>query len=260
MANGVPANGQEQPYKPYDQILLFGDSITEFGSNQDMGFGFHAALQHAYSRRFDVVNRGLAGYATCHAIKVVSQCIPPPERANVRLMTLWFGANDSCLPAFNQYVPLEQYKENLKRIIQHPATVAQNPRILIITPPPINEYQLEFFDKGKGNPHPTRTNQNAKVYAEGARDLAASLGIPVVDVWTAFMTAVGWKEGQPLVGSRELPNDEKFARLFTDGLHLTGEGYRIVYDALMKAIEANWPDMLPQNIPMIFPPWPQAPR
>lgn len=110
------------------------------------------------------------------------------------------------------------YKENLTRIIQHPATVAQNPHILLLTPPPVNEYQLQGFDEYKGNAHPSRTAAFTKEYAEAVREVGASLGVPVVDVWKAFMSAVGWKEGEPLPGSRDLPNLDQFARFFTDGL------------------------------------------
>jgi hypothetical protein len=44
------------------------------------------------------------------------------------------------------------------------------------------------------------------------------------------------------------------------GLHLTPAGYRIVYDEVMKVIEANWPDQLPDNLPMVFPSWVDAPK
>jgi hypothetical protein len=44
------------------------------------------------------------------------------------------------------------------------------------------------------------------------------------------------------------------------GLHLAPAGYRIVYDEVMKAIEANWPDQLPDNLPMVFPSWVDAPK
>ncbi|PWY68615.1 GDSL Lipase/Acylhydrolase family protein [Aspergillus heteromorphus CBS 117.55] len=259
MSNTVsPAD--EEAYQPYDQFFLFGDSITEYSCGQDMGFGFHPALQNAYSRRLDVVNRGLAGYNSLHAIKVFPKCFPTTEQANVRLMTIWFGANDSSLPGFAQHVPKETYKQNLKRIIQHPLTIAQNPRIMIITPPPINEYQLAGFDAMKGNPHPTRTAAHAKEYVEAAREVGAELGVPVADVWSAFMATVEWREGQPLVGSRDLPSHEKFATLFTDGLHLAANGYRIVFDVIMKTVRENWPDQMPDKLPYVFPAWAFAPK
>ncbi|KAI9369609.1 SGNH hydrolase-type esterase domain-containing protein [Aspergillus egyptiacus] len=255
-------SADEGLYKPYDQFILFGDSITQFSSSQEMGFGFQSALQDAYSRVLDVINRGFSGYTTAHAVKVFPKFFPRLETASVRFLTIWFGANDASLRESEngQYVPLDDYKKNLTWLVQHPATVAQKPRILIITPTPVNEYQLEHFDVDKGNIHPTRTNRNTRRYAEAAREVAASLGLPVVDLWTAFMTAAGWKEGQPLVGSREAPNAKKFESLFTDGLHLTPDGYRIVYDEVVKAIQANWPDQAPGELAHVFPHWTEAPK
>jgi hypothetical protein len=63
--------------KPYDQFLLFGDSITQMSCNQDLGFGFEPALQDGksicsrtsdsllimsivYCRKLDVLNRGFS--------------------------------------------------------------------------------------------------------------------------------------------------------------------------------------------------------
>ncbi|KAL2834177.1 SGNH hydrolase-type esterase domain-containing protein [Aspergillus cavernicola] len=252
--------GEPSLYKPYDQFILFGDSITEMSSNQEMGFGLQPALQDAYSRVLDVINRGFGGYGTAHAIKVFPKFFPTPETASVRFLTIWFGANDASLLGSSQHVPLDVYKMNLARIVQHPATVAQKPRILIITPTPVNEYQLQGFDEGKGNSHPSRVNSQTRLYAEAAGEVAGSLKLPVVDLWTAFMTAAGWKEGQPLIGSREAPNNEKFASLFTDGLHLTADGYRIVYDEVVKAIQTNWPDQAPGTLPQVFPGWTEAPK
>jgi hypothetical protein len=45
MSNGVAQLAEEALYKPYDQFILFGDSITQMSSDQSMGFGFHPALQ-----------------------------------------------------------------------------------------------------------------------------------------------------------------------------------------------------------------------
>lgn len=74
------------------------------------------------------------------------------------------------------------------------------------------------------------------------------------------MSSVGWKEGQPLVGSRDLPENAKFASLFTDGLHLAANGYRIVFEEVMKTIQESWPDQVPENLPYVFPPWALAPK
>ncbi|KAJ5628712.1 hypothetical protein N7490_010940 [Penicillium lividum] len=135
-------------------------------------------------------------------------------------MAIFFGANDAAVPGHNQHIPLEQYKENLRQIIQHPAMLAQSPRIILITPPPVNEYQLEGFDNEKNTVHPSRTAAITKTYAEAMKEVGASLNIPVVDIWSAFTASVGWKDGQPLIGSRGASNSEAFSALFTDGAHL----------------------------------------
>ncbi|KAJ5473740.1 hypothetical protein N7475_003306 [Penicillium sp. IBT 31633x] len=253
-------NQHGDAFKPYDQFMLFGDSITQMGCNQEIGYGFHAALQESYSRRLDVINRGLAGYNTAHAIKVFDKFFPTPQTATVRFMTIFFGANDACVPSHNQHVPVDQYKENLKTIIEHPATRAQNPRLILIGPPPVNEHQLEFFDAAKNTEFPSRTAIHTKSYAAAAKEVGASLNIPVVDLWSAFLKPTGWKEGEPLIGSRDVPDNETFAGLFTDGLHLSSAGNRLVYEELMKVIQQNWPDQTPESLPMVFPSWTDAPK
>ncbi|KAJ5770560.1 uncharacterized protein N7511_002611 [Penicillium nucicola] len=231
------SEAQDDLFKPYDQFILFGDSITQMACNQELGFAFHAALQESYSRRLDVVNRGLAGYTTAHAVKVFDKFFPRPETATVRFMTIFFGANDAS--------PSNARTESADHLDE---------------PTPINEYQLESFDAAKDSPHPSRTASGARLYADAAREVGAELNIPVADLWPAFMKATGWKEGQALVGSRDAPNSETLSSLLTDGLHLTPAGYRIVYDEVMKVIEAHWPDQMPDNLPMVFPSWLDAPK
>ncbi|KAL1998670.1 hypothetical protein VTN02DRAFT_5769 [Thermoascus thermophilus] len=248
------------PFQPYDQFILFGDSITQFSVSQADGFGFHPAIQDDYIRRLDVINRGFSGYNTAHAVKVFPKFFPAPQVARVRFLTIFFGANDSILPGFYQHVPLEEYKENLTAIIKHPATRAQDPKILLLTPPPVNEYQLATLDLQKGFPSPSRTASNTKRYADACREVAGSLGVPVVDIWTAFMKAAGWQEGQPLPGSKEIPNNAVLEGLLSDGLHFTPEGYKIMYREVMRVIRATWPDQAPENLPMTFPHWQEAPK
>lgn len=87
----------------------------------------------------------------------------------------------------------------------------------MISPPPINEYQLEKFDAIKNTPFPSRTASFTKSYAAAACEVGASLNIPVVDLWSAFMKTTGWKEGEPLVGAHDVPSNERLASLLIDG-------------------------------------------
>ncbi|KUL89950.1 hypothetical protein ZTR_02897 [Talaromyces verruculosus] len=244
----------------YDQFLIFGDSITQFSYDQQLGFGFGAALESDYARRLDVVNRGFSGYTTANAKVLFPKIFPTLQEGRVRLMTIFFGANDAVLPPHTQQVPLEQYKENLKFLIQHPSVKEHGTKIIVLTPPPINEYQLKFFDAEKGFDTPSRTAANTKRYADACRDVAQSLGVPVADIWMAIMKSTGWEVGQPLTGSKDVPANEQLASMLTDGLHFTGNGYKLMYDEVMKTIRATWPEEAPENLREVFPPWDIAPK
>lgn len=137
--------------------------------------------------------------------------------ADVTIKTLFLGANDAVLPGGKQHIPLEDYKNNLKTIIQHPAVKAQNLIVLLMTPPPTNEYQTEVMAKIHGHDTLQRTASNTKVYADACREIGAELGVTVVDIWRAFMTSVGWVEGKPLAGSKDAPKNPALGNLLSDG-------------------------------------------
>ncbi|KAL3451374.1 GDSL Lipase/Acylhydrolase family protein [Aspergillus insuetus] len=250
---------------PYDQFILFGDSLTQMSSGQGDGFGYQTALQDAYSRRLDVINRGFSGYTSSMALKVLPRFFPRPETASVRFLAIYLGCNDAVMPGMYQRVPLDTYKDNVHRIVQHPVVNAQAPRILLLAPPPVNQYQLEAFDASEGVPHPSRTAARTREYAEAVEEVGKELGVAVVDLWGAFMKSVWWREGDVLLGSRDTPKNEDFEGFLRmtsidwAGLHLTGKAYKIMFDTVMEAIEKNWPDQNPDRLQMIFEDWRQAP-
>jgi isoamyl acetate esterase len=130
--------------------------------------------------------------------------------------TIFFGANDACLPEQPQHVPLDRYSENLKLLCLHPSVVAHDDvKIILVTPPPVNEYQLEEVI---GFTTLRRTAAHTKKYADACREAAEKLDLPVVDLWQAFMSKAGWKEGEPLTGSRDLERNEVLDNLLRDGM------------------------------------------
>jgi lysophospholipase L1-like esterase len=207
-----------------DQFFLFGDSITQDAFDQQRGFAFSAALQHAYIRRLDVVNRGLSGYNTRQALKVLPRIIPTPEQARIRFLTIFFGANDAATPdaGNKQHVPLGEYKQNLENIITHPLIAAHKPRIILIAPPPINEHLHWVNDQERGYSQLSRVAATTRRYADGASEVGEKLGVPVVNLWKAFMTkaqfdADVWKTGDPLPGARDAPQNDHLVKLMYDG-------------------------------------------
>ena len=42
------------------------------------------------------------------------------------------------------------------------------------------------------------------------------------------------------------------------GLHFAPEGYRIMYKEVVRVIKQKLPDLAPENLPFVFPPWVEA--
>ena len=133
---------------------------------------------------------------------------------------VFFGANDACsADAKNgQHVPLHTYKQNLHDIITHPVVRAQQPRLILVTPPPVEERLLEQRVKSFGYKELNRFNDVTKLYADAVREVGDAHGVAVLDVWSAFMTEAGWKAGESLPGALDMPESPALKRLLGDGL------------------------------------------
>ncbi|XP_026511137.1 isoamyl acetate-hydrolyzing esterase 1 homolog isoform X2 [Terrapene carolina triunguis] len=168
----------------WPRIVLFGDSITEF-SFQDNGWG--VLLAQKLVRKCDVLNRGLSGYNTRWANIVLPRLISRSSNAeNTIAVTIFFGANDSALKDVNsnQHIPLKEYADNLKSMIQYLKSIdITKDKIILITPPPLCEpaWEKECIAKGdKLNRFNSTTGEYAKACVQVARDC----GTEVLDLWT----------------------------------------------------------------------------
>ncbi|KAL9583577.1 MAG: hypothetical protein Q9212_002626 [Teloschistes hypoglaucus] len=155
--------------------------------------------------------------------------MPDSEHTRVRFLTILFGSNDACfVEAKNgQHVPLDVYKDNLAKLVTHPSVKAHGARLVPLTPPLVEERRLEHRVKSQGYTELNRTNERTKQYADISRQLANDMGVGCVDLWKLFMTKSGWKEGQPLPGSIDQPENDTLRGLVHDGLHLTPEAYKL---------------------------------
>jgi lysophospholipase L1-like esterase len=242
-------------------IYLFGDSITQHGYDPSVS-GWVAALCHAYMRRFTVVNAGLSGYSTDQALDILPRMLPSPSQAHIRIFAVFFGANDARLPGSgegtspDQHVPLESFKENLRRIITHEKVREHSDaKIVLITPPPVDEHLL------------TRKNRKAEItaqYAEQVRilskELAEKEGLDVecLDIWTAFMRKCGWQAGcGSMIGAADVEQDPVagLPSLLSDGLHFNAGGNEMLFEELMGLIKREWPELMPDALPFVLPVW-----
>lgn len=95
-------------------IVLFGDSITQQGFALDGGWA--SRLANDYIRRADVINRGFSGYNTRMCLEVVPRVFGESD-TSILYCTVLLGANDAALPGELQHVPIEDYHQNLAKIV-----------------------------------------------------------------------------------------------------------------------------------------------
>lgn len=233
--------------KAYPQFILFGDSITQGASHV-----FASSLSEWYMRRLDVLNRGFSGYTGRMGYDNLQQFFPAgypsATTPRIQLMTVFFGANDACLPGNPQHVPIEHYKQSLRNIAQYEGVERHQTSIVLIVPPPVDEWQL--------NPGERSATDTAR-YACACREVGQELDLPILDLWTIFMLKAGWKEGSSdaLIGSKAAPKNQVLGELLIDGLHFTPTAYKLVFDELVNVIRDKLPEQVPERLPIVFPDW-----
>ncbi|KAH8743669.1 SGNH hydrolase-type esterase domain-containing protein [Diaporthe sp. PMI_573] len=238
---------------PYPQVVLFGDSLFEGCVDIQDGFSFYATLQKHCLRRYDVVNRGFSGYNTSQALNIFEQLFPAPGpgTAKMEYLVILLGANDAALPLDdnNQYVSLEGYKRNLVRMVGHPHVAAHGCKVPVVTPPPLDEIRRTEVDVAQ---HGRATREQARIaaYSQAAREVAAGLGersVACVDLAKALMDhAVAntpcWDASQPPLGSAAGGRRGYLEKLLPDGLHMSGEAYKVLWGLLEPEIEPRFPN------------------
>ncbi|CAA2956029.1 GDSL esterase lipase At5g62930 [Olea europaea subsp. europaea] len=155
--------------------------------------------------------------------------------------TIFFGANDAALlgrTGERQHVPVEEYKENLRRIVQHLKNCSPTVLVVLITPPPIDEHgRLEYARSlygDKATKLPERTNEMTAVYAKHCVELAKELGLPSINLWSKMQETEGWQK-----------------KFLSDGLHLTAEGNAVVHEEVVKVF--NEAGLSAPKMPYDFP-------
>ncbi|XP_074065737.1 isoamyl acetate-hydrolyzing esterase 1 homolog isoform X1 [Macrotis lagotis] len=231
-ASGSPAEAIGTAL-PWPQVLLFGDSITQF-SFQEGGWG--ASLADKLVRKCDVLNRGFSGYNTRWAKIILPRLIRKSSNAeNLVAITIFFGANDSALKDENpkQHIPLDEYIENLKNMIQYLKSIdIPESRIILITPPPLCEsaWEKECIAQGfKLN----RTNVVVGEYAKACLQVGQNCGADVLDLWTLMQK-----------------DNEDFSSYLSDGLHLSPKGNEFLSSHLWPLLEKKV-----ASLPLILPYW-----
>jgi lysophospholipase L1-like esterase len=141
----------------------------------------------------------------------------------LRPQTIWFGANDACLPARAQHVPLQKFKDNLHALVSSAEALGPATTVLLMTPPPISEPARVVSSNAKWGYDPDRVPDRkvevTKQYAEAVKEVAETARVGIVDIYEAV-------ESEALkIGNGD--RDAGLQKFLEDGLHLTGDGYRV---------------------------------
>lgn len=99
-------------------------------------------------------------------------------------------------------------------MLSHPSITAHPyMKIILITPPPIDEWQFDSWDEpGKS----ARKAGVAQAYASAVVEVGAESETAVVDLWSACMREVGWNGEERLPGDRGVERSG-LSRLLYDG-------------------------------------------
>lgn len=252
--------------RDYPQFILLGDSLVEYSSYLQDGFCFGAALAKHCARRLEVVNRGLCGYTTTNELHFLHDLMPGPDKARVDYVLVLIGANDACLPGdvSQQHISVENFRQNMRDIVNHPSITQHRPKLLLVTPPPLHEVHLDAADRAKGSSLSRHLKVTAQ-YAAAVREVANEYqgqNVCLIDLWTALITAAKSTdefEGDDLVlGTMQQGYSEGLRQLLVDGLHLTGKGYEIFWKLLEPHVGTEWANDATGHT-WIFPHWRLAP-
>ncbi|ANB12663.1 Iah1p [Sugiyamaella lignohabitans] len=191
-----------------------------------------------YSCKLDVIVRGFGGYNTRVTKHFISHILKNEAvNSKIELMTVFFGTNDACTNA-DALVSIDDYQENLRYITGQIKSIGTKP---IIIGPTLH-----------GGTDPSRSSTRNLQYSEAAKKVSQELEVPFVDLWHAFASTLGYKEGDIHPGEKGGANCDE---LFVDGIHFSSQGYKILYNELLKTIETHYPKLHFDNIPSHFPLW-----
>ncbi|OCF38036.1 hypothetical protein I317_04819 [Kwoniella heveanensis CBS 569] len=225
-----------------DCIILFGDSLTE---RQDVPQTLDERMNRAYGRKLDVLNRGFGGYTSTLGVALLDHIFAPKEDAAaspvVRLVTLFFGTNDSVNFPNPRATPPEVFKSNTHHMLTQltsptsPYAIADTPvHIILITPPPPYDPQVPLpakwvRDQARSLRFAEAVRELGKEWKvrEGSEENQTGWRVEVLDLWAEMEKRAGGL-GHGL------------APFFHDGCHMTTEGYQVLWDLYTDLIKGKW--------------------
>ncbi|GMN45898.1 hypothetical protein TIFTF001_015094 [Ficus carica] len=198
---------------------------------------------HKLSTSVMVVNHGrsLVDLMVNHQLIDINERLIKDSTKPPSVVTIFFGANDAAIlgrTSERQHVPIEEYKNNLRKIVLHLKECSPTVVVVLITPPPIdeegrNKYARSLYGENAGK-LPERTNEETGVYAKECAELAKEMGLHSIDLWSKMQETEGWQK-----------------KFLSDGLHLTPKGNAVVHQEVVRVSSVAWFSAaeMPYNFP-----------
>ncbi|PKA55106.1 GDSL esterase/lipase CPRD49 [Apostasia shenzhenica] len=217
-------------------FVLFGSSIVQYSFSNG---GWGAILSDIYARKADILMRGYIGWNSRRAVQVLDKVFPKDATVQPSLVIIYFGGNDSMGPhpsSLGPHVPLPEYVENMRKIATHLKNLSETMRIIFLTCPPLNEEKLRQ-SASPALSEIIRTNEVCHQYSEACIELCRELDLKVIDLWSAIQRKDNWAD-----------------TCFTDGVHFSSEGSKIVVEEILKVLKAaDWnPSLHWKSMPTEF--------
>ncbi|KAG6504266.1 hypothetical protein ZIOFF_036597 [Zingiber officinale] len=236
-------------------FVLFGSSIVQYSFSNG---GWGAILADVYARKADILLRGYLGWNSRRAVQVVEEVFPkvpceafpkiqntsvigePDAAVQPSLVIVNFGGNDSMgsdPSGLGPHVPLPEYVENMRKIATHLKSLSEKTRIIFLTPPPVNQEMFRGSQIGPLLTRLVRTNELLQMYSEACIKLCKEMDIKFIDMFNAIQMRDDWETA-----------------CFTDGIHLSSEGSKIVVAEIIKVLKnAGWePSLYWKSMPTEF--------
>lgn len=238
-------NTFQWPVKSQPQMLLLGDSITQLSFKSPLwkgeagGPGWGDLLQARFCHRADVISRGLSGYNSTWGRHAWDQ-LNLDSFQDLTLGVVFFGANDAS--TLSQNVTLTDFAANIRHLTEK--LLARTGRVVVIGTAPISREKYLVWRRSKASELKDKPDEDcmdrscerSQQYSLAAQRVVEEINnnnnnennnnkrVQFLDLMSLF--------GSP-------PNADNFE----DGLHLSSQGNRALFEALYALLTAAWPEL-----------------
>ena len=219
--------------------VLLGDSQTQLGWQ---GNGWVQVLAEEFVRRIDIVNRGFSGYNSRMLLAVLPDILTQDILKRADVVCIFLGSNDASMKETNpeQAVPVEEFGDNLLKIISYLLSngVPKEAFIIISPPPVLPDKWTNTLNLRPGPKLPNcKSNDLTKAYASECGEVAKRLNVTFVDLFTHMMDPA---------------NKINLSCALSDGLHLGADGHNILFSLLSPIFKGK---LSGKSGRMMFPEW-----